>query len=404
MSIPCPRFTIIIPTRERAATLEHALRTVTDQAFASLEIIVSDNASTDNTRAIVEANGDPRIRYLNTGNRISMAHNWEFALGHARGDWVGFIGDDDGLLPDSLDRVDAIARKNTVDMIRSRPGSFLWPSLLGMTGGHLSLPLGGSSGLRRCDEALKAVLAGDESYLVLPTLYTGGYVRRAALDRARAADGSFFLSRIPDVYSAVVLCATCETYYWSAYPLAINGASMASTGTSQFTKSNDPQRQKAERMFAQEDNLPFHASLPFNPDGSVPRSLQALVYESYQQARAIDPIFGPLDPAQQMAAIARTAGGHHDEVSAWLTDFAALHGVSPPPANALSRRLHDWAALARSAWMDRLIYYPDSTRPITTVAEASRIGGAALAARPGVAATVVRNTVRRIGRAFGVKG
>ncbi len=45
-----PRFTIIIPTRERAATLEHALRTVTDQDFASLEIIVSDNASTDNTR------------------------------------------------------------------------------------------------------------------------------------------------------------------------------------------------------------------------------------------------------------------------------------------------------------------------------------------------------------------
>ena len=217
--------------------------------------------------------------------------------------------------------------------------------------------------------------------------------------RERAAAGTFFLSRIPDVYSAVVLCATCETYYWSAYPLAINGASMASTGTSQFTKSNDPERQKAERQFAQEDNIPLHASLPFNPDGSVPRSLQALVYESYQQARAINPIFGPLDPAQQMAAIARTAGVHRAEVSAWLQDFAALHGVGSVPDPGLSRRLHDWAALARNAWMDRLIFYPDSSPPITTVAEASRIGGAALAASPGVAATVVRNTVRRIGRA-----
>jgi hypothetical protein len=398
---PAPRFTIIIPTRERAATLEHALRTVTDQAFASLEIIVSDNASTDNTRAIVEANGDPRIRYLNTGKRISMAHNWEFALGHARGEWVGFIGDDDGLLPDSLERVDTIARANPVDLIRSRPGNFLWPSLLGTQGGHLSLPIGGRSRVRRCDEALKAVLAGDESYLSLPTLYTGGYVRRAALDRARAPDGTFFLSRIPDVYSAVVLCATCETFYWSAYPLAINGASMASTGTSQFTKSNDPERQKAERQFAQEDNIPLHASLPFNPDGSVPRSLQALVFESYQQARAVDPIFGPLDPAQQMAAIARTAGVHRDEVSVWLKDFGALHGVASVPDPGLSRRLNDLAALARNACMDRLIFYPDSNPPITTVAEASRIGGAALAAAPGVAATVIRNTVRRIGRAIG---
>jgi len=49
-STTAPRFTIIIPTRERAATLEFAMKTVTDQEFPSLEIIVSDNASTDNTR------------------------------------------------------------------------------------------------------------------------------------------------------------------------------------------------------------------------------------------------------------------------------------------------------------------------------------------------------------------
>jgi hypothetical protein len=403
MSTPDPRFTIIIPTRERAATLQHALRTVTDQRFDSLEILVSDNASTDDTRAVVEANGDPRIRYLNTGVRLSMSHNWEFALRHARGEWVGFVGDDDGLLPDSLERVDAIARAHDVDLIRSQPGSFLWPSLLGAAGGHLSLPLGGRSRLRRCDKALQAVLAGNRSYLSLPTLYTGGYVRRAAIDRARAPDGRFFLSRIPDVYSSVVLCATCEQFFWSAWPLAINGASLASTGTSQFTKSNDPERQKAERQFAREDNIPLHASLPFNPDGSVPRSLQALVYESYQQARAIHPIFGPLDPVQQMSAIARTAGVHHEEVADWLKDFAALNGIAVVPDNGVSRRLHDLAALARNAWMDRLIHYPESAPPIATIAEASRFGGARMAESPGLAVTIARNTVRRIGRAIGIK-
>jgi len=77
-----PRFTVIIPTRERAATLRHCLATVTAQDFASLEILVSDNCSSDETAAVVAANGDPRIRYLNTGRRLSMSHNWEFALGY----------------------------------------------------------------------------------------------------------------------------------------------------------------------------------------------------------------------------------------------------------------------------------------------------------------------------------
>jgi len=397
---PAPRFTIILPTRERATTLRHALATVTAQDFASLEIIVSDNCSTDDTAAVVAANPDPRIRYLNTGKRLSMSHNWEFALGHATGEWVAFLGDDDGLLPDCLAAIDAIADAHPVDLIRTRPGNYLWPSLLGTRGGHLSLPLGGTSGLVDCAPALQAVLAGDKSYLELPTLYTGGFVRRAAIDRARAADGHFFQSRIPDVYSSVILCATCERYYYSADPVAINGASLASTGTSQFTRSDDPARQKAERMFAQEDNIPLHTSLPFNPDGSVPRSLQALVFESYQQARAVHPILGPLDPAQQMRAISRTAGEHRAEITAWLADFGALNGVAQVPRPVLAQRLHNLRAFVRLAWMNRLIFYPDRDPPITDIAQAARIGGEALALAPHPLMTALSNTVRRIRRAL----
>jgi hypothetical protein len=251
-----------------------------------------------------------------------------------------------------------------------------------------------------CAHALKAVLAGKKSYLELPTLYTGGFVRRAAIDRARAADGRFFLSRIPDVYSAVILCATCPRYYYSAEPLAINGASLASTGTSQFAKSNDPARQKAERMFAQEDNIPLHASLPINSDGSVPRSLQALVFESYQQARAVHPIFGPLDPAQQMQAIARTASGHTAEIMEWLAQFGTLNGIARVPNPALAQRLHNVRAFAKLAWMNRIVFYPDRDPPITDIAQAARIGGEALALAPHPTMTAVSNIVRRLKRAL----
>ncbi|WP_348246142.1 glycosyltransferase family 2 protein, partial [Salmonella enterica] len=81
-----------------------ALKTVTSQGYENLEILVSDNFSDDATEEITRQSNDPRIRYLNTGSRLSMTHNWEFALGHVTGDWVTIVGDDDGLLPGAIDR------------------------------------------------------------------------------------------------------------------------------------------------------------------------------------------------------------------------------------------------------------------------------------------------------------
>ncbi len=394
-----PRFTIIIPTRERAATLAYALQTVTAQTFASLEILVSDNASSDDTAAVVAANRDPRIRYINTGRRLSMSHNWEFALAQARGEWVGFIGDDDGLLPGCIAAIDAIARAYPVELIRTQPGIYLWPALAGGPGGHLNLPLRGRSGLRDARAALRAALAGEISYLDLPTLYTGGFVRRAAIDRNRDAEGRFFRSRIPDIYSSVILAGTCETFYFEARPWAINGASLASTGTAYFTRSSDPAQRRAAAVFAAEDNIALHPSVPDNADGSLPRSLPALVFESYQQARAVKPLFGPLDPARQMAVFARTAGDKQAEIAAWLPRFAAANNVAAVPPMPAVTLLDQAGSLVRRAIMDRLICYPDQHPPIMTIADACQAGAAALATAPGVTATVLRNAIRRLGRA-----
>ncbi len=57
-----PKLTVIIPTRERADTLFHTLRTVLEQEYENLEIIVSDNASIDNTRQVVSQFTDVRLR------------------------------------------------------------------------------------------------------------------------------------------------------------------------------------------------------------------------------------------------------------------------------------------------------------------------------------------------------
>jgi glycosyltransferase involved in cell wall biosynthesis len=104
------KFTVVVPTRERCETLRATLRTCLDQSHPDLTVIVSDNASADDTRAVVASFDDPRLKYVNAGRRVSMARNWEFALDAVDDteNYVHYLGDDDGLLPDAIADVAAL--------------------------------------------------------------------------------------------------------------------------------------------------------------------------------------------------------------------------------------------------------------------------------------------------------
>jgi GT2 family glycosyltransferase len=82
------KFTIIVPTKERADTLYHCLQTLVRQRYENFEILVSDNFSQDNTEQIVRGIRDSRIRYINTGRRVGMSRNFEFALSHVKNGWI----------------------------------------------------------------------------------------------------------------------------------------------------------------------------------------------------------------------------------------------------------------------------------------------------------------------------
>ncbi len=60
-----PLVTIGIPTFNRADSyLKYSLKSAVSQTYSNIEIIVSDNASTDNTETFVKSFNDPRIRYI----------------------------------------------------------------------------------------------------------------------------------------------------------------------------------------------------------------------------------------------------------------------------------------------------------------------------------------------------
>jgi glycosyltransferase involved in cell wall biosynthesis len=108
-----PIVSILIPTRNRAHFLpmavQSALRQDTDQPY---EIVVSDNASTDDTPRLAAEWSDPRLRYIRSERSLGIAENWFNAFRHARGEWITYLFDDDMLLPEFLSRHLAALREH----------------------------------------------------------------------------------------------------------------------------------------------------------------------------------------------------------------------------------------------------------------------------------------------------
>lgn len=111
MSHKRPFFSVVIPTRSRAQLLRYALRSALNQTFDDYEIVVSDNFSQDNTSDIVRELTTPKVKYVKADRPLTMPENWEFALGHAQGEYITYLCDDDALRPDALKIVaDTIAQ------------------------------------------------------------------------------------------------------------------------------------------------------------------------------------------------------------------------------------------------------------------------------------------------------
>ncbi len=331
-----PKISVVIPTRARCDVLQKALLTVTSQDYDNLEIIVSDNFSGDSTEEIVRGTGDRRVRYLNTNRRVSMSHNWEFALSHILSGWVTVIGDDDGLLPGAVTKVSAIIREANVEAIRSNVCSYRWPSATGRPFGRLTVPLDSGREIRHSRKWLHKVLAGNASYVDLPMLYNGGFVSVPVLRGLRQRTGSIYRSCIPDVYSAIAIASSVESYVYSHEPLAINGASRHSTGTAHFASTRISDVSPA-RMFASEDNIPFHASLPLLADGRIPSSLQAMVYESFLQFHGVETDSPANMHSRQLEVILAESGGHASSIYEWGRAFARQHNLNFPAIAAKAK-------------------------------------------------------------------
>lgn len=115
-----PKVTIGLPVYNGADYLEGTIQTLLTQTFTDFELIISDNASTDGTRAICEAYvaKDPRVRYSRLEQNLGAAPNYNRLVELARGEYFKWQAHDDECAPEFLERCVAVLdRDRSVELV-----------------------------------------------------------------------------------------------------------------------------------------------------------------------------------------------------------------------------------------------------------------------------------------------
>jgi glycosyltransferase involved in cell wall biosynthesis len=145
----CPLVTIAIPTFNRAPLLKDCVISALAQTYRNFEVLVSDNASTDNSEEILRQFDDSRLRILRQRKNIGLIPNWNACLANARGEYIVVLPDDDRIAPWLLERCIGLIKEQkqipvviTLCNVHSVSAGQTWP---GGTSGKL--PTGICSGV-----------------------------------------------------------------------------------------------------------------------------------------------------------------------------------------------------------------------------------------------------------------
>jgi glycosyltransferase involved in cell wall biosynthesis len=250
-----PRFSVVIPSRNRLALLNHAIDSVRRQSFSDWEVVVSDNASDEDYGGAIRALDDPRVRCLRSDVPLSVTDNWNCALRGAIGDYVVMLGDDDALAPDYFEALQAIIRAfDEPEIVYSMAYHYAYPAVVpGHPSGYLatinnSPVFGDRTAPYRLgtDEARKlGRLALHFRHEV--SFNAQHFLYRRSFIESLASLGPFYQSPYPDYYCCFLSFLKANFIVVDPSPRAIIGISPHSFG---FFLMNNREEEGAARFLA----------------------------------------------------------------------------------------------------------------------------------------------------------
>ena len=170
-----PLVSIGLPVRNASTRILDVVKSVLAQDHEHLELVISDNASTDDTEEVCRelAGSDKRIVYFRHPENIGMTNNFVHAIGIASGTFFRWIGDDDELEPDYVSRCLRVFADDPQFIMVTTGLSYTGPDGVTESAVYDGTGLRSDDPIERLNEWLRLL---NESHLLIDPLY--GLVRR----------------------------------------------------------------------------------------------------------------------------------------------------------------------------------------------------------------------------------
>jgi glycosyltransferase involved in cell wall biosynthesis len=114
------RVSIIIPTYNRSFYLKESIESILNQDYNDIEIIISDNNSTDDTGIVVQNFKDERILYFKNQINLGVVANHNLAIEKCTGEFIHIFSDDDIMLERCIsEKVKILNKYSSVGLVHS---------------------------------------------------------------------------------------------------------------------------------------------------------------------------------------------------------------------------------------------------------------------------------------------
>ncbi|HXZ97294.1 MAG TPA: glycosyltransferase [Burkholderiales bacterium] len=259
-------FSVVIPTHDRLDLLRDAVETVLRQDYPKWELVIFDNASTDDIRGYITSFSDRRIRYERSDDFLPVTDSWNRAINLATGDYVTVLGDDDGLTPGYFGKLSRIIEEfGSPDVLYSAIYQFWHPDVAPWERrGFVADVKNGfffvgriAPFLLSAEEAAKAVRGSIRLRRNFTFNQQAFCVRRDFLQRLRE-DGPVFRAPFPDYFFANIAFAKARSIVVIPEPMSIAGVSKASYGYMLF---NELEEQGAELLHTRLASDPLYSDV-----------------------------------------------------------------------------------------------------------------------------------------------
>ena len=235
-----PRFSVVVPTRDRPDLLEFCLAGLAAQSAPDFEVIVSDNATTAPAREVFDRHARPGWRYVQPREPVAMHDNFERAVSEAGGDYVAVVIDKTILHPSAIEIAGAALAAQPADIVTwQNEGYDPVDEAHDLAVGRYRPTIATSAPTLYDPVAeLAARFANAERRGVDPVHYARGKIvfgafSRTLLDRIRDRTGRVFHPLAPDYTSMVPACVLADGALDVGRPLLVSYNSARSNGRRQ---------------------------------------------------------------------------------------------------------------------------------------------------------------------------